>query len=35
LAKFFFKLGNQEKPKAKENQQLLANETLKTVRYQA
>ena len=35
LAKFFFRLGNQEKTKAIENMQLLANETLKTFRYQA
>jgi len=35
LAKFFFKLGNQEKTRATESRQLLANETLKTVRYQA
>jgi len=35
LNKFFFKLGNQAKPKATENRQLLVNETIKTFRYQA
>ena len=35
LAKFFFRLGNQAEPKATENRQLLVNETLKTIRYQA
>jgi len=35
LAQFFFRLGNQEKPKATANSQLLPKETLKTVRYQA
>ena len=35
LAQFFFRLGNQEKPKATANSQLLPNETLKTVKYQS
>ena len=35
LQKFFFRLGNQEKPNLKASQQLLSNETLKTIRYQA
>jgi len=33
LAQFFFRLGNQEKPK--ETKQLLPNESLKTIKYQA
>lgn len=35
LAQFFFKLGNQEKTRATENSQLLVNESLKTIKYQA
>jgi hypothetical protein len=35
LAKFFFRLGNQAKPKEVDSRQLLVNETIKTVRYQA
>lgn len=35
MNKFFFRLGNQAKPEAKENSKLLPNETLKTIRYQA
>ena len=35
LNRFFFRLGNQEKPEATGTKQLLPNETLKTVRYQA
>ena len=35
LTKFFFRLGNQAEPRATENSQLLVNETLKTIRYQA
>jgi len=35
LNKFFFDLNNQEKEKATESSQLLVNETIKTIRYQA
>lgn len=35
LAKFFFRLGNQAEPEATETKQLLPNESLKTIRYQA
>lgn len=35
LSKFFFRLGNHAKEKPTENSQLLANETIKTFKYQA
>lgn len=35
LSKFFLKLGNQAKEKPTENSQVLANETIKTFKYQA